>query len=93
MILDQVTLRNFGLYAGSQTVTLTPPSQDKPIILIGGLNGGGKTTFLDALQLCRQAGNSFGLDGIYDLYLARIRAFQDKAPPEDWDGVYAFETK
>ncbi len=48
---------------------------------------------LDALQLCRQAGKGFGLDGIYDLYLARIRSFQDKAPPEDWDGVYAFETK
>ena len=52
MILDEITLRNFGLYAGSQTITLTPPSPNKPIILIGGLNGGGKTTFLDALQLC-----------------------------------------
>ncbi len=52
MILDEITLHNFGLYAGSQTMTLTPPSPDKPIVLIGGLNGGGKTTFLDALQLC-----------------------------------------
>ena len=52
MILDEITLQNFGLYAGTQTIDLTPPAPDKPIILLGGLNGGGKTTFLDALQLC-----------------------------------------
>lgn len=52
MILDSIALVNFGLYAGRQQVTLTPPSPDKPVILFGGLNGGGKTTLLDALQLC-----------------------------------------
>ena len=52
MILDQVTLTNFGLYAGRQSVALTPPEPDKPIVLFGGLNGGGKTTLLEALQLC-----------------------------------------
>ena len=52
MILDRIVLNNFGLYAGSQAITLTPPSPKKPVVLIGGLNGGGKTTFLDGLQLC-----------------------------------------
>ena len=52
MILDRIVLKNFGLYAGSQVINLTPPSPNKPVVLIGGLNGGGKTTFLDALQLC-----------------------------------------
>ncbi len=52
MILDDMTLHNFGLYANRQTMTLTPPAPDKPLILFGGLNGGGKTTLLDALQLC-----------------------------------------
>lgn len=52
MILDEITLYNFGLYADRQTINLTPPSPDKPVILFGGLNGGGKTTLLDALQLC-----------------------------------------
>ena len=31
---------------------MTPPAPDKPVVLFGGLNGGGKTTLLDALQLC-----------------------------------------
>lgn len=50
MILDELTLHNFGVYKGEQKVVLSP-TPGRPVILIGGLNGGGKTTFLDALQL------------------------------------------
>jgi len=51
------------------------------------------TGAIEALQLCRHAPNNFGLDEIYNLYLARIQSFQDKGPPDDWDGVFAVETK
>ena len=51
MILDSITLTDFCLYAGRQEIQLTPPTSCQPIILFGGLNGGGKTTLLDALQL------------------------------------------
>ena len=51
MIINQLTLQNFGIYAGRQTVDLRPPSPAQPVVLFGGLNGGGKTTFLDAIQL------------------------------------------
>ncbi|MCY4147802.1 MAG: DNA sulfur modification protein DndD [Gammaproteobacteria bacterium] len=51
MILDEIVVHDYGLYAGRQKACLTPPSKEKPIILFGGLNGHGKTTLLDALQL------------------------------------------
>jgi DNA sulfur modification protein DndD len=50
LILDEITLTNFGIYKGEHKVSLTPKSK-KPIILFGAYNGSGKTTFLEALQL------------------------------------------
>lgn len=50
MILDSIILENFGAYGGRQEAILTP-EEGKPIILFGGMNGGGKTTLLDAVQL------------------------------------------
>lgn len=50
MILDSIILNNFGAYCGCQEAVLTP-EVNKPIILFGGMNGGGKTTLLDAVQL------------------------------------------
>ena len=50
MILDRVVLENFGAYSGRQEAVLTP-EPGKPVILFGGMNGGGKTTFLDSIQL------------------------------------------
>ncbi len=50
-------------------------------------------TALDALQLARYSPNVFGLDEVYALYLARIQTFQETPPPDDWDGVFAFDTK
>ncbi len=50
MILESIVLENFGAYGGRQEADLTP-QPGKPIILFGGMNGGGKTTLLDAVQL------------------------------------------
>jgi DNA sulfur modification protein DndD len=51
MILDTVNLENFGIYRGRQSVSLAPSGDGRPIVLFGGLNGCGKTTFLDAVQV------------------------------------------
>jgi DNA sulfur modification protein DndD len=53
MILEHLTLKNFCLFGGEQVFNLTPGRQSGrhlPVILFGGINGGGKTTLLDAVQ-------------------------------------------
>lgn len=54
MILRELRLKNFGLFRGMQRFELSPTGRNgtgKPIILFGGMNGGGKTTIFDGLQL------------------------------------------
>ena len=74
MILHKLTLNNVGLFRGRQTISLTPNS-GRPIILIGGMNGVGKTTLLDAVRLClygrRVLGDRVSLNE-YHGYLSKI---------------------
>ncbi len=54
MVLEELTLNNFCSYLGEQTMQLAPTRRSgrhRPITLFGGINGGGKTTILDAIQL------------------------------------------
>ncbi len=56
MIIKQLVLKNFGVYAGTNTFEF---HANKPIVLIGGLNGRGKTTFLEGVLLALYGKNSF----------------------------------
>ena len=51
MILTELEMHNFGVYAGIHRIPLDPPDTGQPIVLFGGLNGAGKTTILEAVQL------------------------------------------
>jgi DNA sulfur modification protein DndD len=70
VILDELVLHNVGTFAGRHVITLTPPSTGKPIVLIGGLNGSGKTTILDAIHLVLYGSLAqVRRSGSYDNYL------------------------
>ncbi|MEA5512061.1 DNA sulfur modification protein DndD [Crocosphaera sp. UHCC 0190] len=53
MLFTELVLINFGPYAGKNVINLRTKTDgtSRPIILIGGMNGGGKTTLMDAIRL------------------------------------------
>jgi DNA sulfur modification protein DndD len=57
MIIKRMLLENYGLFSGKNEFDLDPnrkrrgPKKKRPIILFGGKNGAGKTTFLGATRL------------------------------------------
>ncbi|HIK03924.1 MAG TPA: DNA sulfur modification protein DndD [Trichormus sp. M33_DOE_039] len=53
MIFLELVLQNFGPYSGRQIINLDTRSEEnhRPIILLGGMNGGGKTTLMDSIRL------------------------------------------
>jgi len=58
MILDKLSLHNFAIYKGEQEFDLNPIGKTKPIILIGAMNGSGKTTFLQSIDFLLYGKNS-----------------------------------
>ena len=45
MILKQLVMHNFGVYASTNQFKF---HGERPVVLIGGMNGRGKTTFLES---------------------------------------------
>ncbi len=86
MLLESVKLTNFSVYRGTHCLDLSvdPERPRRNIVLIGGRNGCGKTSLLEAIRVCFYGPQV--LDGIaerrtYDDYIrARVNrnAFDDK---------------
>ncbi|KAM3116314.1 DNA sulfur modification protein DndD [Phormidesmis sp. 146-33] len=51
MIFQELVLENFGPYKGRRVFNLRPGKEQQTIVLFGGMNGGGKTTLMDAIRL------------------------------------------
>ena len=51
MRLNLLTIENIGPFKGRHSIDFSTEDLDKPIVLIGALNGSGKTTVLEAIQI------------------------------------------
>jgi len=75
MLLESLTLCDFGLFRGEHSIDLNPRKKyntTRPIILFGGLNGAGKTTILTAIRLVIYGKQALGYatsQRLYDEYL------------------------
>lgn len=74
MIIKKLILHNFGIYAGDNVFSFKK-TRKKTVTLIGGMNGRGKTTFLEAVLLALYGSNSFAvIESKYKTYGHYLRA-------------------
>ena len=91
MIIKRLQLHNFGVYAGDNEFVF---KGNKPIVLIGGMNGRGKTTFLEAVLLALYGQSSFAYaDSDHKSYSGYLRSFVSRESVDDTCSVMLeFET-
>ena len=79
MQITKLELDNFSSYEGKTVFDFTVKKK-KPIVLIGGLNGAGKTSIFTAIKIALYGPLAFGYTGNNAFYSKKIRGFiNDKA--------------
>jgi len=89
MKINSLTLYNFGFYYNKNTFNLNIANSENNIILIGGENGAGKSTILEAIKLALYGSLSMGFKTNADSYLDYIQnRINYNAIKEDQNDVY-----
>ena len=82
MIINSINIKNFQTYFGNVEFEFDEPSDEKNVVLIGGLNGAGKTSFFSSIVLGLFGKNAEGIiferssgeniDDSYQTYLQEV---------------------
>lgn len=77
MKIKKLIMHNYGVYASTNILEFR---ENKPIVLIGGMNGRGKTTILEAVLLGLYGANSFAYrESKYSTYGQYLKSYVNKA--------------
>lgn len=77
MIIKKLIMHNFGVYSSTNVLEF---SSNKPVVLIGGMNGRGKTTILEAVLLSLYGSNSFAYtESKFNTYGQYLKSYVNKA--------------
>jgi DNA sulfur modification protein DndD len=75
MIIEKIALENIGSYRGINIFDLSINSPTKNVILIGGENGAGKTTFLNSIKLGMFGCYGYGYKTENNEYFSKVFSF------------------
>ena len=72
MIINSINIKNFQTYFGNIEFEFDQPSDEKNVVLIGGLNGAGKTSFFSSIVLGLFGKNAEGIISGKSFYSGNI---------------------
>lgn len=76
MIIKKLIMHNFGVYSSTNVLEFV---SNNPVVLVGGMNGRGKTTILEAVLLSLYGTNSFAYtESKYNTYGQYLKSYVNK---------------
>lgn len=80
MLFERLVLENYGVYEGKSEIDLST-TPEKPIVLVGGLNGAGKTTIFESIMVVLYGKTYLGIKTTKNKYMTfiadRIHKYKD----------------